>query len=42
MNRLERETLHASFVADRLVLFESRQGAAGSVYSQLDSFSLGS
>lgn len=42
MNRLEREALHESFVADRLVLFESRQGSGGSVYAQLDSFSLGS
>jgi 2'-5' RNA ligase len=41
-DRLERETLRASFVADRLVLFESRPGPDGSVYSQLDSFSLGS
>lgn len=41
-DRLEREALQASFVADRLVLFESRQGAGGPVYSPVDSFSLGS
>lgn len=41
-DRLEREALQASFVADRLILFESRQGPGGSIYSQLHSFSLGS
>jgi 2'-5' RNA ligase len=39
--RLEREALHAPFVADQLVLYESRQGAGGSLYTSLTSYALG-
>jgi RNA 2',3'-cyclic 3'-phosphodiesterase len=38
--RLERETLSGGFSADRLVLYQSRTGPGGSVYSEVDSFSL--
>lgn len=41
-DQFEGEALHAAFVAERLVLFESKPGAHGPVYSTVDTFSLGS
>jgi 2'-5' RNA ligase len=40
--RLQHDKLSAGFIADRLVLYQSRSGTAGSTYSEVDSFPLGS
>lgn len=42
LEALEKEVLTAGFVADRLVLYQSRPGSAGSTYHELASFPLGS
>jgi 2'-5' RNA ligase len=42
LGALERESLTAGFTADRVVLYQSRQGPAGPSYDELDSFPLGS
>ncbi len=40
--RVEQQALRASFVAERLVLFESKAAPDGPVYSVVDSYPLGS
>jgi 2'-5' RNA ligase len=42
LGALEREVLTAGFTADRLVLYQSRPGPAGTTYDELDSFPLDS
>ena len=42
MGALEGAVLKAGFTADRLVLYQSRPGPAGTTYDELDSFPLAS
>ncbi len=40
VERLRQDELSSGFVAERTVLYQSRPGAAGAMYSEIDSFPL--